>query len=51
MTDKKELKDDERIKELIEEAKDNCRCMLPEQSCPYCRLIAKLNKKGEIPYR
>ena len=50
MTDQTKLTDQEKVDELIEEAKDNCRCVLPEQSCPYCRMIAKLNKEGGIPY-
>jgi hypothetical protein len=49
MTKPKELTQDE-IEELIEEAEDNCRCCLPEQSCPWCRKLAELKEAKEKLY-
>jgi len=37
----------ETIEELIDEAEENCSCVLPDQSCPWCRKLAELKKVKE----
>jgi hypothetical protein len=39
---------DEEYREWLQ---DQCGCVLPEQSCPYCRKLHEMNSKDEeLPY-
>ena len=35
--------------DIKEELRDECRCVLPEQSCPYCRKLAEMIEEDEQP--
>ena len=37
-------------KYLLDDLAEQCACVLPEHSCPYCREISRLQRTEEMPY-